>query len=436
MSHNLFTLKLVLTLEMNNKMKFLMRFMALVLPLLFAANLKAAEIEIYYVGNLNGAIEPCGCSETGLLGGLQRHAVLFSTINREQSLLLSNGGLVDNSASTEQIKADYIFEGMNKLGYDAIALQPSDSSFGSALMRTEALPWVSSNLQLKQIPTSLHKEVNTVPVNIYTLAKVDADDASNSMSEIQLRPQPSVATKQGLNILLTSYHIKRVPADFDLSPYHVVIYNHRLEEGAEPIQVDGQIRLGPGIKGMYVGLLKGEWTNGLFKMTGHDFIKMDAAYDQSNALQGWYQQYQDDLKVEYNEKVALRKTIDSGQAEYQGSQACKTCHVSAYEKWTGSRHGSAFETLSRVEKQFDPSCIKCHVVGYNQSGGYLDEYITPHLQGVGCESCHGPGRDHIKTLGKTAMAPKSDFPDKCMSCHQRGHSPRFDYEVYFKNIAH
>ena len=240
---------------------------ALLFPLFFSVNLKAAEIEIYYLGNLNGAIEPCGCSEAGLLGGLQRHAALFSQINRSQSLLLANGGLVDNSASSEQIKADYIFTGMDKLEYDAIGFQPNDKSFGTELMKIKELPWVSSNLQLETIPASLHKEINAIPVNIYALAKFGVDNTSNAMSDIRARPQPDPGVRQGLNILLTSYHIKRIPKDFDLTPYQVVIYNHRLEEGADPIQVDGQIRLGPGIKGMYVGHLKGEWSGGQLTMT-------------------------------------------------------------------------------------------------------------------------------------------------------------------------
>ena len=159
-------------------------------------------------------------------------------------------------------------------------------------------------------------------------------------------------------------------------------------------------------------------------------------YDQENSLQDWYKKYQHALKADYKEKVALRKTIDSGQADYQGTEACKTCHNSAFEKWSETRHAKAFDTLFNVEKQFDPSCVKCHVVGFNQAGGYLDEYITPHLQNVGCESCHGPGRKHILSMGKIAMAPKSDFPAKCLNCHQRGHSPNFDYQQYFNKIAH
>lgn len=400
----------------------------------YTGQIRAQEIEIYYLGTLNGAIEPCGCSDVGELGGLKRHAVLFSQINRSKSLLLSSGGLVDNSASTEKIKADFIISGMQKLNFDAIALQQNDNSFGSELMNTQQLPWVSSNLQLEQIPASRHTTVNSIQVNIYTLAKFDQNN--NAMGNIKLRSHPAKVEKKGLNILLTSYHMKRIPDDFDLTPYHIVIYGHRLEEGAEPLQVDGQVRLGPGVKGMYMGHLKGEWNDGQFEMTGHQFIKLGPDFDKPNQLSDWYQEYQDALKADYQQKVILRKNIDSGQADYKGAETCKTCHQSAYQAWSATKHARAFDTLFAAEKQFDPSCIKCHVVGFNKEGGYLDEYITPHLQGVGCESCHGPGREHIQSVGKVAMTPKTEFPSKCLSCHQRAHSPDFDYQQYWQRIIH
>jgi hypothetical protein len=51
--------------------------------------------------------------------------------------------------------------------------------------------------------------------------------------------------------------------------------------------------------------------------------------------------------------------------------------------------------------------------------GFTSEEKTGHLKNVGCENCHGPGSEHIRTLGTVKLTePKSD----CLSCHTPEHS--------------
>ena len=108
-------------------------------------------------------------------------------------------------------------------------------------------------------------------------------------------------------------------------------------------------------------------------------------------------------------------------ATYVGSDACKECHLHAYAVWNKSRHSEAMETLENVRfasnRQYDPECIKCHVTGFQNPGGYNDfvpnianwpakpaplpnaAQIAKHnanLRVVGCESCHGPASEHVK----------------------------------------
>jgi hypothetical protein len=51
--------------------------------------------------------------------------------------------------------------------------------------------------------------------------------------------------------------------------------------------------------------------------------------------------------------------------------------------------------------------------------GFVSEEKTLHLKNVGCENCHGPGSEHIRTLGKAKTTePKS----VCLDCHTPEHS--------------
>jgi len=83
---------------------------------------------------------------------------------------------------------------------------------------------------------------------------------------------------------------------------------------------------------------------------------------------------------------------------YVGSERCKRCHESAYEVWKKSDHSRAYQTLVDARRpslrQYDGECIVCHVTGFGYQGGFTDAARTPHLENVGCESCHGPASVH------------------------------------------
>jgi Cytochrome c554 and c-prime len=92
-------------------------------------------------------------------------------------------------------------------------------------------------------------------------------------------------------------------------------------------------------------------------------------------------------------------------AVYVGSEKCKKCHESAYQVWRkkdeqGRSHSVAYHSLETATRpslqQYDPECVRCHVVGLGHLKGFQDEKTTPHLKDVGCEVCHGPGSPHLK----------------------------------------
>ncbi len=152
------------------------------------------------------------------------------------------------------------------------------------------------------------------------------------------------------------------------------------------------------------------------------------------------------------------------QHKYVGVGKCKTCHKSAkageqLKSWQESKHSKAYETLATAEAkkmakekniadpQKAPECLKCHVTAYNVDKKYLGKKHKIE-DGVGCESCHGPGGDYYKKkVMKAIYKGEQDGaslglikPDEktCKTCHNP-ESPSFkdfNYKKRVKEITH
>jgi 2',3'-cyclic-nucleotide 2'-phosphodiesterase (5'-nucleotidase family) len=122
-----------------------------------------------------------------------------------------------------------------------------------------------------------------------------------------------------------------------------------------------------------------------------------------------------------------------GAAHYAGSESCASCHQEAYDWWAGTKHGRAYGTLERVHKEFNLSCVGCHVTGYNQPGGSTVTHVED-LKNVGCESCHGPGSLHNQKPDLAGLITKSPVEATCLGCHTHEHSDRFAYEAFRKML--
>ncbi len=121
--------------------------------------------------------------------------------------------------------------------------------------------------------------------------------------------------------------------------------------------------------------------------------------------------------------------------DYVSYTACEICHSDKVEGWKTTPHAKAFETLKTQgeEKQQNPGCIQCHVVGYEKDGGFIDMELTPELKDVQCESCHGPGKQHMETMNAEAIVGKPD-EKICRTCHTEGQDKAFDYEKKSKLV--
>ena len=154
-------------------------------------------------------------------------------------------------------------------------------------------------------------------------------------------------------------------------------------------------------------------------------------------LSGWYDEYNAKVKADYLQRVEARKKQQSGQSLFVGEAVCQTCHEKQHKTWFDSQHAIAYEDLEDVNKAFDPACVKCHVVGFDQPGGFFDMNVNGHLMGVQCENCHGAGRGHVEAAGGKPL-PNASWPKEkiCAQCHIQKHSPGFSVDKYWPKIVH
>lgn len=139
----------------------------------------------------------------------------------------------------------------------------------------------------------------------------------------------------------------------------------------------------------------------------------------------------------------------AGPRSYVGATRCASCHRPEYDQWRKTRHWGAMATLARQNMQYTPDCLRCHTVAYGTPGGFRDLRLTPNLSGVQCESCHGPGANHIQeenlraqvsnkstTSTRTAIMRTRFDAGFCMECHDTDNDPEFDFAKRMESVRH
>jgi len=130
-------------------------------------------------------------------------------------------------------------------------------------------------------------------------------------------------------------------------------------------------------------------------------------------------------------------------AHYVGSATCQSCHPGEHGTWAKQPHARASAVILAKGKGADADCLRCHTTGYGLPGGFPKDGALakhPDLAAVGCESCHGPGGDHVKPDApkRGTILSLGDKCDTCVvlqicgSCHDDANDPGFEFKVQDK----
>ncbi len=132
----------------------------------------------------------------------------------------------------------------------------------------------------------------------------------------------------------------------------------------------------------------------------------------------------------FQEPAAAAQGFLGYSDEASGLTACGNCHVGVQGSWAATAHADAWAGL-QSSGHAESFCEGCHTV--NELGNAVTETAGHSATGedryldVQCESCHGPGLDHVQLPGAqqplAAMSVGLDLTVGCGECHQGSHHP-------------
>ncbi len=393
------------------------------------------RVALLLTGRQFGFLEPCGCS--GLEnqnGGLVRRSTLLKELaNKGWPVIpIDAGNQVRRFGRQAEIKFQITIEGLNTMGYQAIAFGPDDLRLPAPELVGVIAPvgdgpskFVGANVSVIDPAFTLtHLVIEKGGKKIGITAILGARNQQLIQNaDVMVRPAeeglrevwPALAAARcDLYVLIAHATIEESVALAQKFPQFklVATTGGAGEPTMAPERIDGtdSQMIQVGTKGMYAGVV------GLFDdpttPMRYQRIPLDARFPDSEQMLQLLSAYQDQLKAAGFEGLGVRPQPHPSGLEYIGSKACEDCHEDEYKIWKEgrdgheTRHAHAYATLlnppkrSKIPRNFDPECISCHVVGWNpqkyfpyQSGFWSLEQ-TPELIDVGCEDCHGPGARH------------------------------------------
>ncbi len=435
----------------NYKLGLLRLFTTLLFSLLISIQAMAHSgthaITLVYSGNLDGELEPCGCSEGSDKGGIKRWVQKIDELRIEDPdlYLISAGGLITSEVPQDKVKAEYILKGLEHLDYDAVAVQWKDLAYGTDFISHSKLPFVLTNgisgeFLKKSLINKNHAKISFFnwldPVSDPQIGMQAplANTDTLSLSEALLAAKKNKQT----TLLSTTLSLTEAQKQLPLENVDLLIIKAKYEHYGDVQSVNDMLVLTPGSRGMRLAKLKLDINNdGDIKKWQQTVIPLPPEVKDAERMLAWYADYNAKVKADYEKSVAIRKNHASGNSQFAGELVCETCHKKEHDKWFDSRHAEAFYALQDVNKAFDPACIKCHVVGFETEGGFIDPSITESLMHVQCENCHGAAKAHADSGGQQKTANTDWSAEQmCQQCHVQKHSPDFKFDDYWSKISH
>jgi hypothetical protein len=401
---------------------------------------------VFFTGNVQGYLEQCGCTRNPL-GGLDRRSGYVAQVRRRwpaiSRVLLDAGNFADTPGPAGDVKTKALVKLMGRLGYVASGVGERELLNGHDFFRQ-----LSSEATFTFVSTNLVREADRSPwlapqllidaggIRIGLLAvtrhnpslRVSLPDGG---AVVTMDPAAAIGSRvaqlretRDLVVVLATLPLedarllaRKIPGiDLILGTHGGRVTDDAVVEGKTHIVYAGD-------EGKYVAEV------GLYRGVSNGPVSMESK------IASLGPSVTADVTIGAAVIEAMARSQDAelaartapvagaeGRPSFLGSGACSACHAAIVAEFAQSDHARAYTNLVRRGPP-QASCVVCHVTGHAQAGGFTEIRSTPHLAGVGCESCHGPGAAHVqepqRPYGRVTLAT-------CTVCHTAEMDPTFN----------
>ena len=377
-------------------------------------------------GDTQGYLSPCGCVKP-MAGGIERRFSLTKTLTKDaKTVVLENGGLIDDLDRQGELKAEALAETLKESGVDAINLAPKDLRLGEGMI--SSVQRLSGNKVVSTSPTNF--TTFGIPSSIkkgpFLIGALNGENPTRDEFALAGLIEDAKLDSSHVILLLAGDASRAGELAQEFPQVKLIVYRRPGNPPQEPVRIGETLIVTPGEKGRH--LLRLVWNGVTFE--SYEVFALGPEVPDDPKTAKLYHRYLDRVK---NEKL-LEQVPRTEHIPYAGNQACQSCHQDAFKIWKDSEHSHALTTLEETNHDGDPECVGCHVVGLNSTKGFKSAAKTPDLQHVGCESCHGSGVLHVMEPDKNRMPKVGE--KSCEPCHNLEHSPTFDFLTYWEKIKH
>ena len=378
------------------------------------------SLVILYTGGTKSHLEPCGCYQEQS-GGLPRRAYVVEQFRKHgfPTLLVDAGNIFDGKEEIDTKRCEVNLKAMSTMEYDAVALSEFDLTYDDAYLHRQlavaTFPFLAPH----------------VGRNDFTEPFVIKQVGQHTVALVTGKTSEEVVSQADVVVALG------VPEH----PEHIEVVI-RPDEIETTVSENGTLYVGCKSEGKTLGVLA-FWMDTRGKLARHYTAELaltgDVAESKSvrQLLTDFYRDAAAESPAQDARLFAEQLLEQQPKNGYVSATACQRCHEQEYLQWSATRHAFAYETLLKKERYFDAGCVSCHTTGFGYSTGFQIGDSDSTLKGVQCETCHGPGKQHVGNPKKSNIRSGADT-SLCLQCHDTNHSPGFSEVValHSKDVDH
>jgi len=375
-------------------------------PAPVATNIVVSKWKLFYTSNRQGEVDPCGCS-LNQLGGLARlDAYLAANRPAKEPTLFVDAGdtffsalkLNPSRRETEEARARTVAKAYRLMKVNAFS--PGEMDFAGGLdflneLRTlSGTVFITSNLKMKATGRPLFEEshvfnVGGARVGVVGLASADA---FRDVKDVEVLPpidslQRVVKSLRGegvTSIVLLSHLGLTLDRELaQLGVVDVIVGSHSLDVLSKPEAFGTTVIVQPQNQGQQIGQLE------MMKsavLPSHQLVDLTKVWDGENEVATLMKGHKDQIREIALKGAPVSVPSTTERPFVAHPQHCRTCHQKQYDFWATTKHSSAYLVLFAKNEHFNPECIGCHSLGFQEPGGYESiarpiELTTPEKKG-------------------------------------------------------